>query len=71
MKVATYEGVVEGGQVKLPADLRLPERTKVYVVVPDVEAATTAYVASPRLVRPEQAIDFEKEVLEEPPDARV
>ena len=71
MAVTTFQGVVEDGQVKLPANLRLPERTKVYVVVPDVEIATGAYVGSPRLAHPEQASDFDKEVSEEPPDACV
>ena len=38
MRVATYEAFVESGQIRLPADLRLPENTKVYVVVPDNDA---------------------------------
>jgi len=69
MGVATFEGVVENGQIRLPATVRLPERTKVYVIVPDVEVQPVAYIGSPRLVHPEQAADFQKEVLEEPPDA--
>lgn len=69
MGVTTVEGVVENGQIRLPAAIRLPERTKVYVVIPDVEVQTLAYIGSPRLVHPEQAADFTKEVIEEPPDA--
>lgn len=69
MGVTTFEGVVENGQIRLPATVWLPERAKVYVVIPDVEAETVAYIASPRLVHPEQAVDFEKEVIEELPDA--
>lgn len=69
MRVTTVEGTVENGQVRLPADVRLPENAKVYVVVPGVEERTTFYIGSPRLVHPEQAIDFEKEVVEENPDA--
>jgi hypothetical protein len=38
MRVATCEGFVEDGQIKLPAGVHLPEGTKVYVVVPDVDA---------------------------------
>ena len=71
MSITTIEGVVENGQIRLPASVRLPERAKVYVIVPDREVPTTAYVASPRLVHPEQAADFEKDVAEESPDARV
>ena len=37
MKGATYEGIVENGNVRLPDGIHLPEMTKVYVVVPDVE----------------------------------
>lgn len=37
MPVKTFQGTVEEGQVKLEAKIRLPERAKVYVVVPDFE----------------------------------
>jgi hypothetical protein len=69
MGVTTFEGIVENGQIRLPAAVRLPERTKVYVVIPDVEVQVIAYIGSPRLVHPEQATDFQKEVFEEPSDA--
>jgi hypothetical protein len=65
MKTTTYEGVVEDGHVRLPADVTLPEKTRVYVVVPGVEAMPTAYIGSPRLAHPEQAREFQKEVLPE------
>lgn len=68
MGVSTIEGIVENGQIRLPAAVRLPERTKVSVVIPDVEVQTVAYIGSPRLVHPEQAVDFIKEVIEEPSD---
>ena len=71
MGVRTFEGIVEQGQIRLPATVRLPEKAKVYVVIPDLEVQTTAFIGSPRLVHPEQAADFEKEVIEEPPDAGV
>jgi hypothetical protein len=41
MSVTTYQGTVEDGQVKLAGDVRLPENTKVYVVVPDVEPSVS------------------------------
>jgi hypothetical protein len=37
MSVTTFSGTVEGGQVKLAANVHLPEKTKVYVVVPDLD----------------------------------
>ena len=42
MGATTIEGVVENGQIRLPASVRLPERTKVYVVIPDVEVQPVA-----------------------------
>jgi virulence-associated protein VagC len=70
MKVRTFEGIVENGQVRLPADVQLPEKAKVYIiVVSDAQIAPVAYVGSPRLVHPRQASDFVKEVLPEPNDA--
>jgi hypothetical protein len=69
MKVTTFEGIIENGQIRLPADVRLPEKARVYVVVPDVDVQQVAYVGSPRLVHPEQAEDFKKEVIEDISDA--
>lgn len=69
MKVTTFEGIVENGQIRLPADVRLPEKAKVYVVVPDLEERRIAYIASPHLAHPEQIKDFEMQVLEETTDA--
>jgi hypothetical protein len=70
MNVATFTGTVENGQIRLAGDVRLPEKTTVYVVVPGVQAAP-AYIGSPRLVHPEQSADFVKKVVEEPHDAGV
>jgi hypothetical protein len=69
MKVTTFEGIVEHGQIRLKENVRLPEKTKVYVVVPDFEPKPVAYIASPRLAHPEQAVDFQKEVIEGGSDA--
>ena len=71
MGVTTFEGIVEKGQIRLPATVRLPDRTKVFVVVPGIEIEPALQIGSPRLVHPEQAVDFQKEVLEELPDAGV
>jgi hypothetical protein len=69
MKVTTYEATVENGQIKLSESVILPEHATVFVVVPDVEEATSFHVGSPRLARPADAVDFAKEVVEEPTDA--
>ncbi len=37
MQVTTFQGEIENGQVRLTTDVRLPDKTKVYVVVPDFE----------------------------------
>ncbi len=65
MKVTTLEGRVENGQIKLPGNVHLPEKLKVYVIVPDMEEITIPYIGSPRLLHPEQAADFRLEVTEE------
>lgn len=64
MPILTLEGIVEDGQIRLRDHVTLPEHTKVYVVLPDVEAVPSAHVSSPRLVPPEQATDFAKHVSE-------
>lgn len=70
MKVATYEGVVENGRVRLLDDVVLPEKTRVYVVVPGIEAKRVVHIRSPRLADPSQADDFLKMVVtQEEPDA--
>ena len=68
MRETTVEGTIENGQVKLPANVRLPENAKVLVIIPGVEQQPPLYIGSPRLAHPEQAADFEKEVIEESPD---
>ncbi len=70
MGIATYEGVVQYGQIRLRKNVRLPEQTKVYVLVPEQETKQVR-VVSPRLVHPEQAADFRKEMIEVGSDAEV
>ena len=64
MKVITYEAVVEGGEVKLPGTVKLPEHAKVYVVVPGIDDRPPSMVHTPHLLRPEQAADFAMEIVE-------
>lgn len=74
MSVATFEAVVEDGQIRLPREVRLPENSVVYIVVPGYSAGkgedeallpAVAHLASPILKRLEQAADFTMEVVEE------
>lgn len=70
MAILTVQAVIEKGQIRLPTDLHLPDQTKVYVVVPDVETEqTVSSIPSPRLAHPEQAEDFKKEVIQGTSDA--
>ena len=69
MKVVTYEGVVENGSIRLPPGAVLPEKAKVYVILPGMKAERTIHIRSPRLADPTQAARLELEVLEEGTDA--
>jgi len=71
MKVTTFEATVENGRIKLPENIRLPEKTRVYVVVPGIDMHPLYYIGSPHLAHPEDAIDFVKEVTEERKDAGI
>lgn len=71
MQVKVFEGIIENGQIRLKTKVDLPEKTKVYVIIPDFAAQKVVRVYSPRLVHPEQAVDFKKEVIEELPNAGV
>jgi hypothetical protein len=70
-KLATYEGVVENGHVTLPPNVDIPEKTRVYVLVPDPNRDRTYKILSPHLAHPEQVKDFEMEVIDESDDARI
>jgi hypothetical protein len=71
MQVTAFEGVVENGQIRLTTKISLPERTKVYVIIPGLETKKVFHVYSPRLVHPGQAADFKKEIIEEAPNAGI
>jgi hypothetical protein len=60
----TVEGIVENGLIRIRENVALPEHTKVFVVVPDMEATRPGHIRSPRLVHPEQAPDFAKQLIE-------
>ena len=65
MGVSRFEGKVENGVIRLSNEVTLPEQTKVFVIVPDLESSASARVLSPRLRHPQQAGDFAKQVLEQ------
>ena len=71
MSIPTFEGIVENGTIRLRGDVKLPENTRVFVVIADFESGPRAHVRSSRLVHPEQASDFAKEVIEVAPDAEL
>ena len=63
MNVTSFEAIVEKGQIKLPENISVPERTKVYVVIPGAGEPKPTRLMSPRLLHPEQAKDFEITVI--------
>jgi hypothetical protein len=75
MAVATFEGIVEAGQIRLLSGEQLPENTTVYIVVPDykteeeptykVTLPAKPRVMSPRLERKEDASHFALKVSED------
>ena len=71
MSIVTFEGVVEHGQIRLAPNIRLPDKTRVYVVVPGLEAEPARRLFSPRLAHPEQVSDFTMKVIQQEPDAGV
>jgi hypothetical protein len=71
MSVTAFEGIVENGQIRLAAEICLPEKTKVFVIIPNGAVPPPAFMASPRLAHPKEAIALKKEVIEEPPNAGV
>lgn len=63
MQVTTIQGIVKNGQIQLTEDVKLPEATTVYVVVPNLEKKA-ARIMSPHLVDKERLKDFEREIIE-------
>jgi hypothetical protein len=70
VNLSAIEGIVENGQIRLLGGAMLPENARVYVIVPSADAAP-ARIFSPRLVHPEQASDFAKQVVEVSSDAGI
>ena len=71
MSVVTIEGIVEKGKIRLKESIRLPEKTKVYVVVPDFGSEEIYHIFNPRLLDINQLTDFKMEIIEESQDAKL
>jgi len=63
MQVTTIQGIVKNGQIQLSEDVKLPEMTEVYVIVPKIEQRT-ARIMSPRVKDKEKLKDFKREIIE-------
>ena len=63
-----YEAFVEGGVIRLRDQVTLPEKMKVYVVVPAL-GSQPPHFPSPRLAHREQVSRFSMEVIEDSSDA--
>lgn len=64
MQVTAIEAIVKDGQIVLSEDIKLPEMTTVYVIVPKVEKNRTARIMSPRLVDKSRLADFKREIID-------
>jgi hypothetical protein len=70
MTILTLEGIVdENGHIQLRDRVLLPHKTKVYVVIPELEdeliIKEKTHIYSPRLAHQEEAHLFQMEVIEE------
>ena len=63
MQITTIQGIVKNGQIHLTEDVKLPEATTVYVVVPNLEK--TARIMSPHFADKADAKRFVKTVEED------
>jgi len=75
MSIATYEGVVKKGKIRLQDGIELPENAKVYVIVANIDIKLgdkkPVRMMSPRLTSRKQAARLKLTVTEEKPNARV
>ena len=50
MSIQTFEGIVEGGQIRLLENIQLSDKTKVYIVIPNADTKQSHQIYSPQLV---------------------
>ena len=67
MRPNASEGFVEDGVIRIKDNASLTEHSKAYVIVAKATGGGTAHIRSPRLVHPEQAKDFRKQIVVAPP----
>lgn len=67
MSVVALEGIVDHGQIRLQPGVSLPDNTRVYVIVPQLQGNDIehTHMHTPHLIHSEQAADFTLEVLSE------
>ncbi len=65
MNLIAFAGVVNAGQIKLSPSVRLPDKARVLIFVPNEPAPAVAHIFSPRLMNPAPAKGFMLEVIEE------
>lgn len=67
MNSAAYDAVVEDGQIRLPDNTVLPDRTRVIVIVPahDEPASSSPRIPSPRLSNPADLNELRKTVVDD------
>ena len=63
------EGIVENGGIRLGDGVRIPEKTRVLVIVDESADSSPRFLRSPRLADPHQAAEFHKQILAGPADA--
>lgn len=66
MQITTIQGIVKNGQILLSEDIKLPEMTEVFVIIPPKKNAKK--IMSPRLVNKSDAAMFVKTVEEDTND---
>lgn len=75
MSIATYEGVVKKGKIRLQEGVQLPENAKVYVIIASMDVKIgdkkPIQVMSPRLKNRKQAARLKLTVTEEKPHVRL
>jgi len=65
MSIASYEGQIENGQIRLKTPVKLPEHAQVVVVVIAPDSEHPHWMPSPRLVNRKDAARFKMEVTKD------
>ena len=71
MSVVTYKGIIKQGRVTFKNNVKLPDNTIVYVIVPSKKRSKPLRMMSPRLANPAQKDLLKVEVIEESTDANL